>query len=179
MAIKTSCPNCSQSYTLADTQLGKKVRCKNCSEAFTVREGKPPRLRDEDDDRPAPRPKKKGGVPTGLLIGGIAALLLLLVCLGGAGAIVWWATGALRSTVTEENYAKLKMGMSEAEVKAVLGEPTEGQGGAQVAGLGMKSLAWRNGPNQIVVTFLNGKVVGLSGHFRKSGGAAPITSNMK
>ena len=36
MAIQTSCPNCEATYTLADTQRGKKVRCRKCSEIFTV-----------------------------------------------------------------------------------------------------------------------------------------------
>ena len=36
MAIQMSCPNCDATYTLADTQSGKKVRCRKCSEIFVV-----------------------------------------------------------------------------------------------------------------------------------------------
>ncbi len=53
MAIQTSCPNCEATYTLADTQRGKKVRCRKCSEIFTVKGAK-------DADAPEPAVAKSG-----------------------------------------------------------------------------------------------------------------------
>ena len=108
----------------------------------------------------APRPAsvKKSGLPTWLLIvGGCGTLVLLVGCLGGIGTIAWFASGSMRNKVTEENYNKIQMGMSEAEVKAILGEPTATEDTGEVAkrlGLGnnfnaMRMLVWKNGNNQI------------------------------
>lgn len=183
MAIKTSCPHCSQPYALADTQLGKTVRCKKCSETFIVRDGAAPRPapapREGEEERPAPRPAsvKKGGLPTWLLIvGGCGTLVLLVGCLGGIGTIAWFATSSMRNRVTEENYNKIQMGMSEAEVKAILGEPTAVEDTGQVAnrlGLGnnfiaMRMLVWKNGNNQITLGFRDGKVTTRISSFMSS-----------
>lgn len=48
MPVKTTCPTCQASYTLADSSRGKKVRCKNCQQPFEVL------------DTPAPRSKTAG-----------------------------------------------------------------------------------------------------------------------
>ena len=182
MAIKTSCPHCSQSYTLTDSQLGKMVRCKSCSETFLVRESAAPRPaappRDDEEERPAPRPAraKKGGLPPWLLIvGGCGVLVLLVGCLG-VGTIVWFATSSMRNKVTEENYQKIQMGMSEAQVKAILGEPTAVEDTGQAAnrlGLGgnffaMRVLVWKNGNNQITLGFRNDKVTTMMSSFSSS-----------
>ena len=75
--IDASCPDCQASYSLPETQAGKRVRCKKCGGTFAVkaseepvvleaaeelpeassrlRSGPPPRRRDEDEDRPARR----------------------------------------------------------------------------------------------------------------------------
>ena len=36
MPIKATCPTCTKSYMLADTQAGKRVRCKHCADTFEV-----------------------------------------------------------------------------------------------------------------------------------------------
>jgi HEAT repeat protein len=36
MPIQASCPTCNKTYTLADTQLGKRVRCRHCDDVFVV-----------------------------------------------------------------------------------------------------------------------------------------------
>jgi predicted Zn finger-like uncharacterized protein len=68
MAIRTSCPNCGQGYTLADSQQGKKVRCKSCAEPFEVWAGRSPdrapaparkRRRDEEDEDGYDRPPRR------------------------------------------------------------------------------------------------------------------------
>jgi predicted Zn finger-like uncharacterized protein len=57
MAIKASCPSCQKSYTVADTQVGKKVRCKDCAYVFEV----------HPDDEPAvpdhPKESRLTGTP--------------------------------------------------------------------------------------------------------------------
>ena len=231
MAIKASCPSCQKSYTVADTQLGKKVRCKNCAYVFEVHPeedaitdsppaesrlsgaGKrsdpddrpdendrparrPARDRDEDeDDRPSRRrdrdeeederprrktkPKpKKGGIPVWVwLVGGGGILLMLLVCGGGVGL---WAVGVFRfgNTVTKENYEKIKDNMSEAEVRAILGRPTEvgdnsraanvfNQQGGRGGGLtDVRILVWKSGQNQITCGFVKDKLVMRVGSFQ-------------
>ncbi|MBV9126095.1 MAG: hypothetical protein JO112_22310 [Planctomycetes bacterium] len=114
MAIAVACPNCDQSYQLADTWQGKKVRCKKCQEEFVVRpassrkgparvkrtaedeEDEVPRRRkrpvDEEEDRPirkkrrGPRSEKStGSLTVWLVVGGVAGVLLL-----GGGALVLW-----------------------------------------------------------------------------------------
>ena len=61
------------------------------------------------------------------------------------------------SRVTADNFDKVQDGMSEAEVRAVLGEPTESN---SVTVLGMSGTAsrWRGRDAEIVVRFSNGKV---------------------
>ena len=195
MAIKTSCPHCSQSYSLADSQLGKQVRCKSCGEPFAVEQGvtarKPPaRPRDEEEDRPRPRDvrRKKGGLPTWVwVVGGIGAAVLLLGCLGGGGLMIWLASGSLTNKVTEENYNKIKLGMNEAQVKAILGEPTAVEDLDQAAGnvgikirmptTGLRVLVWKNGNNRITLTFRNDKVVSMMSQFTTKDGGLHIQSN--
>src|SRR5262245_20582021 len=109
MPIKTACPSCRKSYSLSDSQLGKKLRCNGCSEVFEAREeeeeeARPRRraaARDRDeDDRPArrrdradpdeeeeelsSRKAKKGGVPVLLFIFlGVGGFLLIGGIVGG------------------------------------------------------------------------------------------------
>lgn len=168
MAIKASCPHCSTSYSLAETQIGKTVRCKQCAEAFVVSGPKPPsRSRDEDDDRDEPRrprPKKKG-MPTGLLVGlGIGVFVLLLGCLGGGGVLLW-LYGPFGNKVTQANYDKIQTGMSEAEVKAILGEPTE----VRARQGNIHALVWHRkgtrGGGLVQIVFQNGRVMIKQGMF--------------
>jgi len=193
MPIKTSCPHCTQSYSLAESQLGKKVRCKSCGEPFAVEQGvtakAPFRAREEADDRPRPRDvrRKKGGLPTWVwVVGGIGAAVLLLGCLGGGGLLVWLGSRSLTNRVTEENYQKIKPGMSEAQVKAILGEPTAVEDLDKAAGklginvgmpsTGLRVLAWKNGNNQITLTFRNDKVVTMMSQFTTKDGGLHIQS---
>jgi len=36
MAIEMDCPHCGKQYSLAETQVGKKVRCRGCDDTFVV-----------------------------------------------------------------------------------------------------------------------------------------------
>jgi hypothetical protein len=70
-----------------------------------------------------------------------AALLLLVAC----------------SKVTQENFSKIQDGMSEQEVAALLGAPTESNS-VNVLGVSGTSSRWVSGDAVISVRFVNGKV---------------------
>ena len=112
MPISMNCPQCDEPYTLADRQLGKKVRCKTCEHVFTVEEpkgkrgggikagGPGPRLSDaprpkrgrdaddDDDDRDEDRPRRREreGSSKGKWI---LLTALILLGLGGVGTGLW------------------------------------------------------------------------------------------
>jgi hypothetical protein len=63
--------------------------------------------------------------------------------------------------ITKDNYAKIKTGMTIAEVESILGRGTEqGSSNASFGGisLDMKSIVWQDDIKIISVTFSNGKV---------------------
>jgi len=70
-----------------------------------------------------------------------AAVLLLAAC----------------SKVTQENFARIRDGMSEQEVTAILGSPTESSSGS-VLGISGTSSKWAGGDATITIRFVNGKV---------------------
>ena len=59
--------------------------------------------------------------------------------------------------VTQENYAKIREGMSEQEVHAILGKPSESST-TTVLGISGTSSKWVSGDSEINVRFVNGKV---------------------
>ena len=71
----------------------------------------------------------------------LAAALLLAAC----------------TTVTQENFAKVRDGMSEQEVHAILGSPTESST-TTVLGISGTSSKWVSGDAMINIRFVNGKV---------------------
>ena len=62
------------------------------------------------------------------------------------------------SKINQENYARLKAGMSKAEVEQLLGTPTECSGA-----LGMTSCTWGDEKSFISVQYATGKVLMYSG----------------
>ena len=62
------------------------------------------------------------------------------------------------SRVTQENFAKIQDGMSEQEVTAILGSPTESSSGS-ILGISGTSSKWAGGDAAISISFVNGKVV--------------------
>jgi hypothetical protein len=76
----------------------------------------------------------------------VTFLFLLLLVLAACG-----------SKVTESNYAKIEIDMTEEQVKSLLGAPTESSG-INVAGLSGTSSKWVAKQGTINVQFLNGKV---------------------
>ena len=71
----------------------------------------------------------------------LSALLLLAAC----------------SKVTQENFAKVQDGMTEQEVTAILGSPTESSSGS-ILGISGASSKWVAGDAAILIRFVNGKV---------------------
>jgi hypothetical protein len=61
------------------------------------------------------------------------------------------------SKVTQENFAKIQDGMSEQEVIALLGAPSESNS-INVLGVSGTSSRWVSGDAEINVRFVNGKV---------------------
>lgn len=61
------------------------------------------------------------------------------------------------SKVTQENFAKVQDGMSEAEVHALLGKPSESSS-VQVLGVSGTASKWTSGDATITIRFVNGKV---------------------
>jgi hypothetical protein len=61
------------------------------------------------------------------------------------------------SKVSQENFAKIQNGMTEQEVAAVLGSPTESTS-REVLGISGTTSVWRSGDAAITVRFVGGKV---------------------
>ncbi len=182
MPIKTTCPHCNRAYHLADTLLGKALKCKGCGGTFVA--AAPPVARpvprpqaavpDAEDDRPArqasPKAKSSGRLIWWLIGGGCAAAVLLGLVLVGGGvlvAVLMWPT----TKATPENFAKLKQGMSEKEVIALLGQPNDTSSlppdlleFVRAGEPNVKTLGWRGeGDAKFNVVFQDGKVLGALG----------------
>ena len=61
------------------------------------------------------------------------------------------------SKVTQENFAKVQNGMTEQEVTAILGSPSE-YTTREVLGISGTSSVWRSGDAEINIRFVGGKV---------------------
>jgi hypothetical protein len=148
-----------------------------------------PRRRGRDEDDPdeedeyddQPRRSKGGswlplilGIGGGVLVLGVILVVLIVMMGGGAG-------------VTEANFDRLKEGMAEAELTAILGTPRDASGDANpfagfAAPLGgrdkrpnAKILEWKGGGGRVVAVLLGGKASMIFGEF-KSGGVPKTRS---
>ena len=61
------------------------------------------------------------------------------------------------SKVTQENFSRIQDGMSEQEVTAILGNPTESSSGS-ILGVSGTASKWAGGDATITIRFVNGKV---------------------
>jgi len=77
----------------------------------------------------------------------LAVVAVLAVWLAGCG-----------TRITKENFDKIQTGMTQAEVQAILGEPTESSS-VDLALFSGTTSTWRAGDTTIAVQFVNGKVV--------------------
>ena len=96
------------------------------------------------------KPKKKG-IPLWVwLVSGGGLLVVLLCCGCGIGGFMMMniKTGGQSENVSQANFDKITSGMTEAQVKAIMGEPTT-SGGL----MGVQADTWQEGADAITVTF--------------------------
>jgi hypothetical protein len=62
------------------------------------------------------------------------------------------------SKITQDNFDKIQVGMTQAEVKEILGEATESSS-LDIAGFSGTTSTWRRKDTGITIQFVNGKVV--------------------
>lgn len=74
-----------------------------------------------------------------------------------AAALAALLLAACGSKITAENFARIQTGMTQQEVVALLGEPTE-TSAISIGGLSGGMSTWRDGNTTISVQFLNDKV---------------------
>lgn len=74
------------------------------------------------------------------------------------GLLIVGLAGCAGSKITKENFDKIKLGMTQKEVEAILGPPTEASGLEVLMFSGTMS-KWAKGDTVITVQFVNGKVV--------------------
>jgi outer membrane protein assembly factor BamE (lipoprotein component of BamABCDE complex) len=74
-------------------------------------------------------------------------VVILLLCLAACG-----------SRLNQENFDKIHEGMSQKEVREILGEPVDASG-ASFLGLSSGEAVWKDDKTTVTVHFLNDKVV--------------------
>jgi hypothetical protein len=72
-------------------------------------------------------------------------------------AVLAAAVLASCAKITQDNFAKIHEGMTEQEVIALLGEPTEANS-VNVLGVSGTSARWAGNDAEITIRFVNGKV---------------------
>ncbi len=173
MPIQVVCNGCGTSYPVPDSLAGKRGRCKKCGQVMVVPAAAPPaptaapvtiEVIEETPPAPglaatptsgSPQPPRRGRRV--FLVGIVAGLAVALVVFVGSKLVG-------PGSVTEENFRKLKWGMTLAEVEGVLGRSREAPESdvpldlrARTMLLGIKQWRrWEGGPNSITV--------GLSGN---------------
>lgn len=80
-------------------------------------------------------------------------------------ALVVFGLVACASKLTNENLAKVKTGMSESEVKAILGSPTQVETG-EALGIRGTTYYYKSGDTQVKIVFVNDGVVTKEGSFK-------------
>ena len=73
-------------------------------------------------------------------------IIVLTVGLSGCG-----------SRINQANYDKVQSDMTEAQVEAILGKPTE-TSSSELLGISTRSSTWKNKNGSISIQFLNGKL---------------------
>lgn len=126
MPIAVVCRDCDRSVKVKDDLAGRKIKCPDCGKLLTVpggEEDRPRRRRrdEDDDDYDQPRRKKekkrsKKGLIIGLSVGGGVLAV-------GVGVLLFFLLVSRDNpNATEENFDKIKPGMSQEEVEKILGK---------------------------------------------------------
>ncbi|MEM9444499.1 MAG: hypothetical protein AAGA18_04025 [Verrucomicrobiota bacterium] len=88
---------------------------------------------------------------------GVRSLFLWLLCT--------LCLGACGSKLTNDNFTLISHGMTEAEVKDLIGKPNEVKT-SKVLGLSGTTYKYESGGSRASITFINGKVVDANGEFK-------------
>ena len=80
----------------------------------------------------------------------MAALLLVTAC----------------SRLTEDNLQKIHNGMTTAEVKAILGEPTSSQTGSALGIISGTTYVYHTDTSDVKISFVDDKVIATEGEFK-------------
>jgi hypothetical protein len=70
------------------------------------------------------------------------------------------------SRLTEANLEKIHNGMTSAEVKAILGDPTSSETGSALGIISGTTYTYHSGSSDVKITFLNDKVIATEGEFK-------------
>ncbi len=70
------------------------------------------------------------------------------------------------SKLTEDNLQKIHNGMSTADVKAILGEPTSSQTGSALGIISGTTYLYHTDKSDVKITFVDDKVVATEGNFQ-------------
>jgi zinc-ribbon domain/SmpA / OmlA family len=122
---------------------------------------------------PLDKPKKSKAMLWLLLAGGGGVgFLVLIACMGG----LWFAFGSgFGKKVDQEAFNKLRKGMTESEVNAILGKPTN-----TTNVLGVNAAVWQQGDNKIVVMYDEArKASGGTGQFKDAKGVTTTLGYFK
>ena len=122
MLVQTACPRCHHPYPCQDAHEGKRIYCGFCQEFFDI---------DDPDARPTrhsrvialgrtPRPRRR---KRGLLYWRCGVVLVSVFLLVVMFLLIPLKLDAFKRKVSQENFARLAVGMAEREVKKMLGEP--------------------------------------------------------
>jgi hypothetical protein len=183
MSFNAVCPKCSMVHVLPDDRDGRETRCMRCATPFisdhdpaVQRMERPSVTRRAESTRRSRRALRR-------LLKRAAAAVLLSALLG-AGAYAAYRSGLFEPRVSRQTFTKLSVGMTEAEVRKLLGPPTrvddsqldsilrtsqlEESKARQVA---VRKLFWEDGDRQIWVDIRGGAVEKIGGQF---GGAEPV-----
>jgi SmpA/OmlA family protein len=105
------------------------------------------------------RPRRQRGLPAWawLTLAGGVALVLLVVGVVAWGSLRGLARHAVSAgnTVTKAHFLRLKSGMTEAQVRAIMGEPTAVDNYDDEKGKS-RQLVWKNGEEYITIAFVDG-----------------------
>jgi outer membrane protein assembly factor BamE (lipoprotein component of BamABCDE complex) len=75
----------------------------------------------------------------------------------GVTVLLLWLA-ACGSRLNQENFEKIREGMSQKEVREILGEPVDASG-ASLLGLSSGEAVWKDDKTTVTVHFLNDKVI--------------------
>ncbi len=180
-----TCPSCNTTLKpKTPAPAGTRIRCPKCQTVFAVPgdaatppPAPTPSAEDDEgfagmaDDSAGPRREAirpaKNGVPLWVWLVGGGGLLVLLTCCGCGIGGYYFVNSVVKAgsgSVTLLNYAQIQKGMSEAQVKAILGQPATESPGAN------KIVTWQDGQNTITVTFTNDQATDKVAHLFTSSG---------